>query len=144
MMRTPMTRIARCCCGALRAETTGEPAGVAVCHCTECQRRSGSVFAANTYFRKEQVRTEGVSKVYVRDGQDGRKVRIHFCPECGTSVYWQADFLPRHIGVAYGAFADPSLPPPTLSAWEQTRHPWVVFGHVINGFPQAVTHAAKD
>jgi len=139
-----MSRTARCCCGALRAETTGEPAGVAVCHCTECQRRSGSVFAANTYFRHEQVRTEGPSKVYVRDGEEGRKVRIHFCPECGTSVYWHADFLPRHIGIAYGAFADPSLAPPSLSAWEETRHPWVVFGHDIESFPRAVVRASKD
>ena len=39
-----MTRIAHCCCGSLRAETTGEPAFVAACHCTECQRRTGAPF----------------------------------------------------------------------------------------------------
>lgn len=133
-----MTRIARCCCGNLRAETTGEPAVVAACHCTECRRRTGAAFATNVYFRKEQVRTEGKSRVYVRDGEEGRKVRIHFCPHCGSSVYWDADFLPRHTGIAYGALADTSLPPPTLSAWEETRHPWVVFDHAIEGFPRAV------
>ena len=37
-----MTRIAHCCCGSLRAETTGEPVFVGACHCTECQRRTGS------------------------------------------------------------------------------------------------------
>lgn len=134
-----MTRVASCCCGSLRAETEGEPAGVAVCHCGECQRRTGSAFAANTYFRKEQVRTEGVAKVYVRDGQDGRKVRIHFCPQCGSSVYWDADFLPRHVGIAYGAFGpDAALPPPTLSAWEEGRHSWITFDQPIEGFQQAV------
>jgi hypothetical protein len=34
----------RCCCGALRAEVTGEPPRVGVCHCMECQRRTGSAF----------------------------------------------------------------------------------------------------
>jgi hypothetical protein len=140
----PMTRIARCCCGSLRAETSGEPAGVAVCHCIECQRRTGSAFGANTYFRKEQVRVEGPSTVYQRDGQEGRKVRIHFCPQCGSSVYWEADFLPRHIGIAYGAFADLSLAPPTLSAWEQSRHAWIAFDQPIEGFQQAVVRASGD
>jgi hypothetical protein len=61
-----MTRIAHCCCGTLRAEATGEPAFVAACHCMVCQRRTGSPFGVSTYFRKEQVRTEGPSKVYLR------------------------------------------------------------------------------
>jgi hypothetical protein len=139
----PMTRIAQCCCGSLRAETTGEPAVAAVCHCRECQRGTGSAFGANAYFRKEEVRTEGASRVYVRDGEEGRKVRIHFCPDCGSSVYWDADFLPRHIGVACGAFADPSLPAPTRSAWEETRHAWVAFDHPVEGFARAVVRPAK-
>jgi quercetin dioxygenase-like cupin family protein len=50
-----MTRIAHCCCGSLRAETTGEPALVAACHCMECQRRTGSTFGVGAYFPKEQV-----------------------------------------------------------------------------------------
>jgi len=83
-----MTRIAHCCCGSLRAEATGEPAFVGACHCTECQRRTGSPFGVGTLFPKEQVRTEGPSKVYKRGSDSGRKVEIHFCPDCGSSVFW--------------------------------------------------------
>jgi hypothetical protein len=68
-----MTRIAHCCCASLRAEVTGEPVAVVACHCTECQRRTGSAFGVSTYFPQEQVRTEGPSKVYVREGDSGRK-----------------------------------------------------------------------
>jgi hypothetical protein len=45
-----MIQIAHCCCGSLRADVTGEPAFVGACHCTECQRRTGSPFGVNTYF----------------------------------------------------------------------------------------------
>jgi hypothetical protein len=55
---------------------------------------------------KAQVRAEGASKVYTRDGQEGRKLRFHFCPECGTTVYWDLDLRPDHIVVAFGTFAD--------------------------------------
>jgi hypothetical protein len=67
-----MTRIAHCSCGSLRAEVTGEPALLGVCHCTECQRRTGSAFGVSTYFPREQVRAEGPSKVYVRGSNSGR------------------------------------------------------------------------
>lgn len=129
-----MTRIAHCCCGALRAETTGEPAFVAACHCMECQRRTGSPFGVSTYFPKAQVRVEGPSQVYVRGSDAGRKIELHFCPNCGSTVFWYAELAADFIGVALGAFADPSMPWPTLSVWETTRHPWVTFGHGLGHF----------
>jgi hypothetical protein len=129
-----MTRIAHCCCGSLRAEVTGEPALAAACHCIECQRRTGSSFGVTTWFAREQVRTEGPSKVYVRGSDSGRKVEFHFCPDCGSTVYMYVETVPALVGIAFGAFADPSMPSPTLSAWETTRHPWVTFGHELQHF----------
>jgi hypothetical protein len=129
----PMTRIARCCCGALRAEATGEPSRLTVCHCIECQRRTGSAFGVGAYFPKDQVRTEGPSKIYVRGSDSGRKVELHFCPDCGTSVFWYTEFLPDYVGIGFGTFADP-LPWPTASVWEATRHPWVTFDHPVDRF----------
>jgi hypothetical protein len=127
--RKTMPRIAHCCCGSLRVETTGEPAMVVACHCRECQRRTGAPFSVSVIFEKAQVRAEGASTIYIRDGQQGRKIRFHFCPECGTTVYWDPDRLPDHIIVAFGAFADPAFPAPTRSIWEESRHSWVEFGH---------------
>jgi hypothetical protein len=129
-----MTRIAHCCCGSLRAEATGEPAFVGACHCTECQRRTGSPFGVGTLFPKKQVRTEGPSEVYVRGSDSGRKIENHFCPHCGSSVFWYAELYPDMVGIAFGTFADPSMPWPTLSVWETTRHPWVTFDHQLDRF----------
>lgn len=131
-----MTRTAQCCCGSLQLVATGDPTLVAACHCTECQRRTGAAFGVAAYFEKSQVKPKGAYKIYTRDGQEGRKVRMHFCPECGITVYWDADFLPTHIGVAVGTFLDPSFPAPTRSVWEQSRYPWVNFNHDIERFQQ--------
>jgi hypothetical protein len=122
-----MTRIAHCSCGSLRAEATGEPALVAACHCIECQRRTGSPFGVSTYFSKERV-----SKIYVRGSDSGRKIELHFCPNCGSTVFWYAEFVPDLIGIAFGAFADPSMSRPTLSVWEMTGHLWVTFDHKLH------------
>ena len=129
-----MTRIAHCSCGSLRAEATGEPALLVVCHCSECQRRTGSAFGVSAYFPKEQVGAEGPSRVYVRGSDSGRKIEQHFCLECASTVFWYSESFPDLIGVAFGAFADPSMPWPPVSVWETTRHPWVTFDHELDHF----------
>lgn len=132
-----MSRIAQCSCGSLRAEANGQPTLVHVCNCTECQRRTGSVFLVNSFFPKSEVHTHGPSKVYVRDGQEGRKLRLHFCPECGSTVYGESDARPGMIAISVGAFADPNFPAPMRSIWEAAQHSWVAFNPDIRHFAHA-------
>ena len=131
-----MTRTAYCSCGALRVEASAEPEAIVGCHCGECQRRTGSVFGVGAYFKKEHVHAGGPYKTYVRDAPEARKVRNHFCPTCGTTVFWEADLRPDHIGVAVGAFGDSDFPRPTRSVWEESKHGWVAFGHELGHFAQ--------
>ena len=120
-----MERVAQCQCGSLRVIVCGEPVNSNLCHCKACQRRTGAVVHSGAFFLNEQVRPEGPSKVYTRLADSGSAVHFHFCPTCGSSVYWTGDKLSEHTGVAVGCFADPSFPAPTLSVWEASRHPWL-------------------
>ena len=61
--------------------------------------------------------------------RSGRKSERHFCPDCGSTVFSYLELFPDLIGIAFGAFADPSMPWPPVSVWETTRHPWVTFDH---------------
>lgn len=139
LMEERMERIAQCVCGSLRAITTGDPALTYVCHCNECQRRTGSVMHAGASFLKAQVRVKGVAKVFTRLGNSGGTLRFHFCPECGSTVVWDADKFPDRIGVAIGCFADRDFPPPTLSVWEEGMHDWVGLPHGLSRYEQAPT-----
>ena len=69
-------------------------------------------FGVGTYFPKEQVRAEGPSKVYVRGSDSGRKIEQHFCSDCGSPVFSYSERFPDLIDIAFGAFADPSMPRP--------------------------------
>ena len=131
-----MTRTAHCCCGALRVEVSADPDAVVACHCGECQRRTGSVFGVGAYFKKDHVLAEGPYETYVRDAPEGRKVRNHFCPACGTTVFWEADLRPDHVGVAVGAFGDSRFPRPARSVWEESKHEWVAFAHDLPHLPR--------
>lgn len=128
-----MERIAQCQCGSLRAIASGEPVRSYLCHCKACQRRTGTVVHAGAYFLKEQVRPEGPSKVYTRVANSGFAVHFHFCPNCGSSVYWVSDKQPDYLGVAVGCFADPTFPLPIRSVWEESKHPWL-------GLPLDIVH----
>jgi hypothetical protein len=120
-----MNRLAQCHCGSLRANTSGDPLMVIMCHCRDCQRRTGALAGSGAIFEKAQVTIEGDSKVFERDAQEGRKLRSHFCPHCGTSLYWDGDLRPDWCVVAVGAFADPMFPPPSVSIYEESKHAWV-------------------
>ena len=122
-----------CQCGHIRYELSDAPLGLAVCHCKACQRRTGALAGSGAAFAKAQVRIEGPRKVFERDGQAGRKVRFHFCPDCGTSLYWDADVRPDLYIVAVGAFADPDFPPPSVSVFEESKHSWTQL-------PDGMTH----
>jgi hypothetical protein len=102
-----MERVAECHCGQLRAITSGEPDSVYVCHCKACQRRTGAVIHNGSRWLKSQVRIEGEHKVYGRIADSGFEIRFHFCPNCGSSVFWEGDRSPTTCGIAVGCSAAP-------------------------------------
>jgi hypothetical protein len=132
-----VTRTASCQCGAFRAIVTGEPDYINICHCRDCQRRSGAPLTCNAYFPQSRVRIEGEHKIYSRAGQDGRKLHNRFCPICGATVCWIADLRPEHYGVAVGCFNDPGFPVPTVSLWETSKYAWVTLPAGLQHFPHA-------
>lgn len=119
-----MKRIASCSCGQLRVTCEGEPHRVSICHCLECQRRTGSAFGIQARFADEQLSIEGRSSEWQRTGDEGGRITMHHCPVCGCTVYWTASYMQGAKAVAVGAFADPSFPPPTVAVYEERRHPW--------------------
>ena len=117
-------RLAACSCGQLTATVSAAPLRVSVCHCLDCQRRTGSAFAAQARFFSGSVHINGASTAYVRMSEDGCRTTFHFCPHCSAIVYYQRDGDADTI-IPVGAFADPGFPTPTRSVWEEDQHPWV-------------------
>ncbi len=116
---------ARCTCGAITLSLP-EPSGLVVaCHCRDCQRRTGAPFGVGAFYPAEAVTVSGTTTEFTRTGLSGGRVRSHFCPTCGSTLYWQAENLPGWIGVAVGAIADTAYPAPVRSVFEQSKHGWV-------------------
>lgn len=131
------SRTATCACGGLRITVAGEPARVSACSCTQCQKRTGAPFGVGAYFLRDQVISiEGAHREFRRSSDSGRKLSMHFCPDCGSTVFWYAEVFPDRVGIAAGAFADPLFPPPVAAVWVENKHRWVEFPEGIHSFPR--------
>ena len=123
-------RTASCRCGQLKAAASGEPVRVSVCHCLNCKKRSGSAFAVQARWPKENVRLEGESKTFVNVADSGNRATFHFCPECGSDVFYEIDGkydgkFNDLVAIPLGAFDDPFFASPTFSVWEERKCDWV-------------------
>jgi len=153
------TRTASCNCGQLRVTCTGpDPDRVVMCNCYLCQKQTGSPFSLQARFPNEQVKIEGKSTTWkfpidgagptsyrTCAGSDGITdsaadvVTSHFCPDCGSTVYYFRKSDPARTGVRVGTFADPTFPPPMGSGFEEYAHPWVTN---IAALPMPLGHHA--
>ena len=119
-------RTATCQCGQLAVACTGDPVRISVCHCLDCQRRSGSSFAAQARFPAENVAITGDAKHWTRFGDEGGQGDMYFCPTCGSNVFYRLPAEPDLVAVAIGAFADPhAFGEPLYSVYEGRKVAWV-------------------
>lgn len=120
------TRHAQCLCGDLKAETRGDPWRVMTCSCRDCRRKSGSAFSVSSYWEADAVTLSGDVRSWRRSSPDGRSLEYFFCPECGVSLYWKADFAGDRIGIGAGNFEDCNFAVPERAYWIEGRPNWVL------------------
>jgi hypothetical protein len=118
-------RVASCACGRLTVRCEDEPASVSLCHCAACQRRTGAPFGIAAFFARPAVAVDGISTAYTRAADSGFPVTFHFCPACGSTVWWEPSRKPDLVAVATGAFADPAFPAPEKSVYLDQRQRWL-------------------
>lgn len=127
---------AKCQCGQLSVIAPGPSRGVIVCHCSYCQRRSGSPFGALAYYPSEKLTITGHATRFERPTATGGIAETFFCATCGSTMYVRVGKQPTMLGVPIGAFADPKYPAPMLSVWEEGKHDWVIIPDPTEHHPQ--------
>jgi hypothetical protein len=126
------TKHASCSCGQLKLAAAGEPLRVSLCHCLECQARTGSTYGVQAKYPIASVSIEGRAAEFVRVGDEGNQAHFFFCPTCGATVWYRINEEEFFV-VPVGVFRDPSFPAPTVSVYEERMHSWV-------GLPPGIKH----
>ncbi|MBV9826901.1 MAG: GFA family protein [Alphaproteobacteria bacterium] len=119
----------QCHCGNIRYEAEVDAATVRVCHCSDCQRLTGSAFRTNVATLPGTFRLlSGTPKVYLKTAESGNKRAHGFCPDCGTPLYATSpDPNPASYGLRVGGLDQRAeLPPPARQIWCRSALPWAM------------------
>ena len=102
-----------CLCGDVRLVAEGRPDRVGLCHCLDCRKHSGALFAAFAVFPEDAVTIEGETRAF-----SGRS----FCPRCGSTVFARSG---DEIEVALGTLDAPDRLTPSYELWTIRRESWL-------------------
>ena len=118
-----------CLCGSVRYRAKHKPARVSVCHCMDCQRRTGSAFAVVAHFKDENLEITGgpLSTYEYRSDESHRWIRLEFCRRCGTTVTLTSERSPGGRTVSGATFDDPGWLRIERHVWTRSGVPWMVF-----------------
>ena len=123
-----------CLCGKVRYAGEAEPIFVGVCHCTNCQKSSGTAFNAVIAVPKPTVSLTGTVSTYEGRGDTGNAVYKLFCPECGSPVAEEAAIMADVVMIPIGTLDDPSAAKPAMQIYCDSAQPWALLEGEIQRF----------
>ena len=128
-----------CLCGAVRFHVNQAPVRTFVCHCTFCQRMTGSAFYANSVFPVQAVEFNAgeVRKYEHTSDVSGKKVYVEFCPVCGTTIGLTYERWPDFRAVSRGCYDNPNAVDITSNIWTQSAQSGVALPADVDCFERA-------
>src|ERR1700724_4751274 len=123
-----------CLCGKVRYSASADPIFVGVCHCTNCQKSSGTAFNAVIAVPKPAVRMTGTVSTYEGRGDTGKATYKRFCPECGSPVVEEAAIMADVVMIPTGTLDDPSAIKPVMQIYCDSAQSWALLGGEVQRF----------
>ncbi|MBN3801575.1 GFA family protein [Paraburkholderia sp. Ac-20336] len=113
-----------CLCGAVRYALKGQPQTTVICHCTHCQKQSGSAFSVNLLMQESDFELHGETRFFVDRGDSGLSLHRHFCPTCGSPIMTKAENLPGIAIVKAGTLEHMETARPQVEIYTDHAAPW--------------------
>lgn len=120
-----------CACGYVRYRMESQPMIVHCCHCSWCQRQSGSAFAVNALIEADRVQVlEGEVVDITVPSPSGKNQRIARCPKCQVAVWSYYLIIRGGVGelirfIRVGTLDNPGRIPPDIHIYTSSKAPWV-------------------
>jgi hypothetical protein len=94
-----------CLCGQVQYAANADPAIIAVCHCRNCQKQTGTAFSVIVGVPKSTFSIQGKLKTFRDTGDSGRAVERSFCQECGSPIITDVAAMPELTFIKAGTLA---------------------------------------
>ena len=125
-----------CACGSVRYRMTDAPLIVHCCHCTWCQRETGSAFAVNALIERRALEVTGETAPVTLPSYSGKGQVVHRCPFCGTAVW--SHYAGSGEAVAFvraGTLDMPEGAPPDVHIYTTGKLDWVTLPPGAPAYP---------
>lgn len=126
----------KCLCGNVSYNINSEPLRMAQCHCTDCQKSSGTGHFSLAFFNKDTVSIEGDTSSYTTQSDDEPKITRHFCPECGSRLFATNSVNSSLISIAVGCVDDSSWFKPQVIVYNKRKPEWDCMDASIPAFEE--------
>jgi hypothetical protein len=116
-----------CHCGYITYEAEAFPERASICHCTDCQTLSGTVFRTSIPTTENGLHIlSGEPTVYVKTAESGAKRVQSFCPRCGSPIYaTSVGDGPKVYNIRIGTVRQRNQLVPQKQIWSRSRQRWL-------------------
>jgi hypothetical protein len=122
-MTPPLT--GGCLCGAIRYSVSSEVSQLRACHCTHCQKASGTGASINATIPSASFSLiKGKPRRFDDKADSGRTLYRHFCGECGSPIYSQRATMPEFMVLKVGTLDHPVDMKLVAHIWTRSARPW--------------------
>ena len=127
-----------CTCRAIRYRMETAPLFVNCCHCTWCQRETGTAFALNAMIEADRITVLSGEPVLVdTPSNSGKGQRIARCPTCRIALWSNyAGAGPAIRFVRVGTLDEPGQLSPDVHIFTSSRLPWVTLPPEVPAVPE--------
>ncbi|HMD52767.1 MAG TPA: GFA family protein [Solirubrobacteraceae bacterium] len=133
MSPAPQPITGHCLCGSVTYRADAEPIAQAVCHCTDCQRQSGTAFSVVVGVPRAALTIEGstLASFTTKGEEHGSDTERSFCSACGSPIVSVIAAAPEMAFLKVGTLDDASWVEPGIEVWSRSAQPWAPhFEHV--------------
>lgn len=127
-----------CVCGSVRYEMLEDPIFTQACHCTHCQRSTGSAFMLCLVLELENIKIQkGQLQVYDFTGGSGQKYELNVCAVCGTALWGKMHGQTK--GLAYiraGTLDETREIKPQAHIYTASKQEWVLLSDDTPAFTE--------
>ena len=127
-----------CLCGKVRFKAHKPPVRTFACHCTFCQRVTGSAFYAESIFEVDSIEFNSgdLSRYEHVSDTSRKKVVVEFCSNCGTTVGLSFERWPTMRAISRGCYDNPNAAEISSHIWTRSAQTGVVLPALVDCFSE--------
>lgn len=120
-----MSKTGSCLCGDVKFNYKSEPGMFLMCHCTDCQKSTGSPVASIIIVPEDDFIVNGSTSSYECEA----KVTRSFCKICGSQIFSRIESAPGMVAIKTGVLDEQPNIKPNLVCWTKSKPNWLEINH---------------